>query len=384
MNIYWITKINKKRFYSTSRFELAKALRERGHHVTLITERKIGEKPHVDNNEIRVPSVPSRIISRFFFGLLILMYVPFIIRKQKIDVVLLDGANIWSPFALSIKLFRIPIILDIRTISTDKEKSLETLYYDTSLNLSKFIVNGVTTITPELRDVLVKKYHISKEKIGIWTTGVSKELLNKPVEQEKTNTITIEPGCMYLMYHGTYEITRGIENLIESIAELEDPLKKKTRLMIVGIDNIKTKELLELINKVGLNEKIRLIPPVDYQDICLYLDACNVGVIPLSPQYIWWQTCAPLKTLEYLSRGKPVIATNIPFHQRIFNKGKCGLLLPSSDKKTLAEAITKIYTEKDSLIEMGAVGREIVKQYYTWDHSASDLEEFMTKIIMMK
>lgn len=384
MNIYWITKINKTRFYSTSRYELAKALRERGHHVTLITERKIGEQPHIDDNEIRVPSVPSRIISRFFFGLLILFYAPFIIRKQKIDVVLLDGANIWSPFALSIKFFRIPIILDIRTISTDKEQSLETLYYDTSLVLSKFIVNGLTTITPELRDVLVKKYHINKKNIGVWTTGVSKELLNKPVEREKKNTITIEPDCMYLMYHGTYEITRGIENLIESIAELKDPLKKKIRLMIVGIDKIKTKELLALINNVGLHEKITLIPPVDHHDMYCYLDACDVGVIPLAPKYIWWQTCAPIKTLEYLSRGKPIIATNIPFHQRIFDKGTCGLLLPSSDKQTLADAITKIYAEKDSLTEMGAVGRDIVKKYYTWDHSAADLEEFITKIIAMK
>ena len=384
MNIYWITKINKKRFYSTSRVELSKALRERGHNVKLVIERNIGEKPSFDNNLISIPTVPCRIISRFLFGLIILICFPFMIRKEKIDVILIDGANVWSPFVLFLKFFKIPLILDIRTISTDKERSLETLYYDTSLFLSKYIVSGWTTITPELQDVLVKKYKIKKEMIGIWTSGVSKELLLKPVERHRKIKISIDPDCIYLMYHGTYEVTRGIETLIESIAEFKYPLKKKIRLMIVGVDKFKEKDLLDLIDKLDLYENITLIPPVDHNDVYLYIDVCDVGVIPLPPNYVWWQVSAPMKTLEYLSRGKPIIATDIPFHRRIFDKGKCGLLLSSCDKKTLAEAITKIYEEKDSLVEMGKIGREIVKKYYTWEKSALDLEVFINKIIMMK
>lgn len=242
----------------------------------------------------------------------------------------------------------------------------------------------MTTITPELQDILVKKYKIKKEMIGIWTSGASKELISKPIEKNRKNQISINSEFFYLMYHGTYEVTRGIETLIESIAELKYPLKKKIRLMIVGVDKFKKRDLLELINKLDLYENIKLIPPVDYDDIYLYIDVCDVGVIPLPPNYVWWQVSAPMKTLEYLARGKPIIATDIPFHQRIFDKGKCGVLLPSSDKKTLAEAITKIYEEKDLLIEMGKVGREIVKKYYTWEQSALDLEEFINKIILMK
>jgi hypothetical protein len=283
MNIYWITKINEKRFYSTSRVELAKALRERGHTVTLVIERNIGEKQSYDNNLIRLPTLPYRIISRLLFGLNILFYFPFIIRKEKIDIILIDGANIWSPFALSLKLLNIPLILDIRTISTDKEKSLETLYYDISIIFSKYITKGLTTITPELRDILIKKYDIEKEKIGIWTSGVSKELLLKPVEQQGKINISIDPTCLYLMYHGTYEVTRGIETLIESIAELKDPLKRKIRLLIVGIHENKKKDFLELINKLGLENNIQLIPPVDHKDINLYIDTCDIGVIPLPP-----------------------------------------------------------------------------------------------------
>jgi glycosyltransferase involved in cell wall biosynthesis len=383
MNIYWITKISEKRFYSTSRVELAKALRERGHTVTLVIERNIGEKQSQDNYVIRLSTLPYRIISRLLFGLNILFYFPFMIRKEKIDVILIDGANIWSPFALTLKLLNKPLILDIRTLSTDKEKSLETLYYDTSIFFSKYITKGLTTITPELRYILIKKYHIEKEKIGVWTSGVSKELLLKPIEQQGKINISIDPTCLYLMYHGTYEVTRGIETLIESIAELKDPLKKKIRLLIVGVHDHKKKDFLELITKLGVENNIQLIPPVGHKDINLYIDACDIGVIPLPPNYIWWWVSAPMKTLEYLSRGKPIIATDIPYHHRIFDKGKCGLLIPSGDKKTLTEAIMKIYEEKDLLKKMGSVGREIAQKYYTWDQSAIDLEAFIKKTIML-
>jgi glycosyltransferase involved in cell wall biosynthesis len=384
MNIYWITKISEKRFYSTSRVELAKALRERGHTVTLVIERNIGEKQGDDKNLIRLPTLPYRFISRLLFGLNILFIFPFMIRKEKIDVILIDGANIWSPFALSLKLFRIPLILDIRTLSTDKEKSLETVYYDTSLIFSKFITKGLTTITPELKDILIKKYHLEKEKIGVWTSGVSKELLLKPVDQQRKINIQIDSSCLYLMYHGTYEATRGIETLIESLVDLKAPIKAKIRLLIVGVHEHKKKDFLGLIHKLGLDNNILLISPVDHNDINLYIDICDVGVIPLPPTYIWWWVSAPMKTLEYLSRGKPIIATDIPYHHRIFDKGNCGLLIPSGDKKTLTEAITKIYNEKDMLKEMGKVGREIALKYFTWDQSAIALEAFIKNTLMAK
>jgi glycosyltransferase involved in cell wall biosynthesis len=48
-------------------------------------------------------------------------------------------------------------------------------------------------------------------------------------------------------------------------------------------------------------------------------------------------------------RVKPSITTNIPFHCRIFDKGKCGLLIKSNDKKDFTEAKTTMYKNKDEL-----------------------------------
>jgi len=105
-----------------------------------------------------------------------------------------------------------------------------------------------------------------------------------------------------------------------------------------------------------------------------YIQKCDVGVIPLPPENKWWKVSAPLKTLEYLAMAKPIIATNIPFHNRIFEKGSCGILLSSNKKNNLAESIITLYRDKEKLKEMGGNGRRIVEQYYSWEKSGLDLE----------
>jgi glycosyltransferase involved in cell wall biosynthesis len=80
--------------------------------------------------------------------------------------------------------------------------------------------------------------------------------------------------------------------------------------------------------------------------------------------------------------GKPIIATSIPFHQRLFKKGECGILIDSDSPKALSDAITYMYKNKDRLDKMGRIGKEIVKSCYTWDSIACDVEKFLKNIMV--
>jgi len=378
MNIYWISKVKKKSLHKTTRFEISEELRRRGHQVKLITEKNIGEKKTDDENNFSVPTIPYQILSGFTFGVFIFFYLPIMVRKKKIDVIIIDAGNVWLPFTLTLKLLNTFLLLDIRSLPVYKKHLIP---FKISMFLSKFIVNGITTITPELKDVLIKKYEIKNEIIGVWTSGVSEKFFARPSMIDNKNSYFRDPAYFYLMYHGSYAPTRGIENLIESIAELDTSLKKIVKLLIIGIDQNKKINLEELCIKLHINDQVEFIPPLDYDKISTYIDLCDVGVIPLPPQHIWWSVSAPLKTLEYLARAKPIIMTNIPFHCRIFDKGKCGLLIKSNDKKDLAQAITIMYENKDEFKKMGEIGKSIVEKYYKWEKSAIDLEEFIKKLI---
>jgi glycosyltransferase involved in cell wall biosynthesis len=379
MNIYWITELDLNTKHKASRFELAEALRNRGHIVTLVIKREIRDKKINDNNLISLPTIPIPIISKFVFGMILFFYLPFILRDKKIDIIIIDGVHVWLPFVIPLKLLHIPLILDIR--STTTRESLDSILQDTSLFLSKYLVNGLTTITPELKDILIKKYKIEKNKIGIWSSGVSIKNFTSKSNMDNTMIQNIESKSFILMYHGSYSPHRGIENIISSLKNLDVDLRQKIELIFIGFSLKKNEELSIFCNQLGLNKQVRFIPQVPYEKMPSYISVCDVGIIPLPPEDEWCWESSPLKTLEYLAMGKPVIATNIPFHQRIFEKGECGVLIKNNEPESIANAIIYLYENRQRLDKMGKVGREIVENFYTWDKKALDLEKFIYTIL---
>lgn len=379
MKIFWITELDMYTKHKASRFELAEALRKRNHIVTLIIKRKIEEKKIKNEKIITLPSIPCPIISKFIFGILLFFYLPILVRKKKIDIILIDGVQIWLPFITSLKIFHIPFILDIR--STTTKKSLDSLLQVTSLFLSNYLVKGVTTITPELKNILIKKYKIKKEKIGVWTSGVSlKNFTNRPnIESNIIETTKSKP--FILMYHGSYSPNRGIENIILSLNELSTPIKENIMVIFVGFNESQIKKLSMFCDRLNITENVKFISQVRYEELPQYISLCDVGIIPLPPDNTWCWESSPLKTLEYLAMSKPIIATNIPFHQRIFYKGNCGVLIKNSKPNSIANAINYLYIHREKLDNMGKVGREIVEKFYTWDKKALDLEKFINTIL---
>jgi len=379
MKICWITGLDINTKHKASRFELAEALRNRGHIATLVINRKIGEKKIKNEKIIAFPTIPCRIISRFIFGMMLFFYLPFIIRNKKIDIILIDGVDVWLPFLITLKLLRIQLILDIR--STTIKGTLNSGLQVTSLFLSKYLVEGCTTITPELKNILLKKYKIKKEKIGIWTSGVSIKIFTNQSNVGKTTIQNVKSKPFILMYHGSYSPYRGIENIILSLTKLNNSVRDKMKVLFVGFNKSQIKKLSVFCDKINITEKVQFVPQVRYEELPSYISICDVGIIPLPPDDEWCRESAPLKTLEYLAMSKPIIATNIPFHQRIFNKGNCGVLIKNSEPDSIANAISYIYNNREKLDEMGKVGREIVEKFYTWDKKALDLEKSINTLL---
>jgi glycosyltransferase involved in cell wall biosynthesis len=131
-----------------------------------------------------------------------------------------------------------------------------------------------------------------------------------------------------------------------------------------------------------VKEQVEIIPIVDYNKIPSYIKTCDVGVIPLPPEKKYFQASVPLKTLEYMALGKPIIATNIPFHKRIFKIGKCGVLIGTNSPEALSDAINKLYQNRKKLDEIGYIGKSIIEKHYTWDIIASKVEKYIKTILM--
>jgi glycosyltransferase involved in cell wall biosynthesis len=377
MKILWVTKLTDCDPFKNTQIGLSEALRKRGHVVQLIMAKNVSEKKTNTLEKIYVPTIQCSIVSGIVFGMLIFFYLPILVKKEKIDIIFVDGDSIWSPFFLILKLYDTPVVWDIRSLPIDKERSI---LHDISLYLSKYIIDEFTTITPELSEILVERYKLKDKKIGIWSSAVSRDIFLKK-DGDEINIRDSYPNIFIVLYHGTYSPTRGIEDLIRSLSEIDLAVREKIRLLIVGISTIKRDELLRLCEDLKIDRYVEIIPPVEIKKIPSYIRGAHIGVIPLPPKNIWWRVSVPLKTLEYLAMGKPILATNIPFHQKLFDMCECGLLVNSNNPKDLANGIISLYHNRDKLDEMGKRGKEMVEKFYTWDHQALILEKFFQTIL---
>jgi glycosyltransferase involved in cell wall biosynthesis len=380
MNIAWISKIESDMPHKTSRLKLSKALQKRGHSVTLYMVRKFGEKTISQNNIVCIPTFHYPILSGLFYGVIVFFYFPVLLKRKNVDIIIVDFTKVSVPFVIPLKVLNKLIIFDIRTLPIDRDNSF---FFNFWMYLSKYVADGFTTITPELKDIMIKDYNITDIKIGLWSSGASiDDFKNDSLNKTYFNETALKDHKFILMYHGWYSPTRGIENLINAIEKLDIYIKNKIKLFIIGMPNNKINNLSQLCKDKEVSEQVVILPKISYKEITQFLKIADIGIVPLPPEHKWWYVSAPLKTLEYLAAGKPVVATNIPFHYKIFKKGNCGVLIDSGSPKDIAKGIIYLYNKRKILIKMGKEGREIVKNDYTWDIIAQKVEDFLKELIM--
>ncbi len=105
----------------------------------------------------------------------------------------------------------------------------------------------------------------------------------------------------------------------------------------------------------------------------------DLAIIPL-PNHPDWRAQQPIKLSEYISMGKPIIATNIPAHTKILDHLKLGIIIPNNNPKIIATAINKAYENRNNFTMMANEDRQFVLDKLTWDSIAESLIEYFEAI----
>ena len=74
----------------------------------------------------------------------------------------------------------------------------------------------------------------------------------------------------------------------------------------------------------------------------------------------------PLKLLEYMAAGRPVVASEIGYIAQIVREAGCGLLTPPGDAAAHAAALATLLSDPERARRMGEAGRVAVRERYTW------------------
>ena len=373
--------------HKTSQFEILGNLAEKGYNTTLIAIRSKNKFKN-KNSQVSVFSIPLRnipVITSLIYSLMLFFFLPlyvlfsnphFIITQPTIPI-----AGLISTLPIS-RIKKIKIVMDIRTVpvQTGFRGFLQNFLFTTSILTAKKLFDGITIITPSMKEEISKKYDLDPEKLGVWSSGVSPSLFKPEKWISDGSKIRERLGLsekFIVFYHGALSPNRGLIETVEAMKLLRSEHPEIT-LFLLG-SGPSASSLKELIKKEQLQSNIVIHNPVNYEDVPQYISMSDIGIIPL-PDMQYWRFQSPLKLLEYLSMKKVVVASDISAHRAIIGNKTCGIYISDVEPLEIAKSIKYALQNKDKLKAWGAIGRNIILENYSWQKIAGNLEKYLLSI----
>jgi glycosyltransferase involved in cell wall biosynthesis len=195
--------------------------------------------------------------------------------------------------------------------------------------------------------------------------------IHAPVPRaEDAATIASFSDRNLIIYSGQVIRGKGVDVLLESLARVRQPFE----CLIFGDGNHRW-YCEELNRKLGLSNRVRFmgyVPPAELQKF--YADA-SVAVV----SSVWPEPFGAVG-LEAMRHGLPVVAFAAGGIKEWLLDGKNGFLVPWMDRAQFAGRIDRLLADKSLARELGARGRQLLRDKFNFDQYISGLEEMFARI----
>jgi glycosyltransferase involved in cell wall biosynthesis len=179
----------------------------------------------------------------------------------------------------------------------------------------------------------------------------------------------------YVIFYGALARWQGVPTILAALKSDLWPIDIK--LLIVG-DGV----LADLVDASARNDnRISRLGPIEYEKlppiICSALAVLSVqsGYENRSKYGL-----LPLKFMEGMACGVPVIVSDCPGMADIVREMNCGIVVSPDDPESLAKAVNMLSKDSNLCANMGLNGRRAIESRFSWQRSAELTGYFIRKI----
>jgi len=228
----------------------------------------------------------------------------------------------------------------------------------------------VVTLGEAMREEIIAR-GVPADNVIIVPNGVSEGFLRPlPDGAALRASLGIQPDEHVVGLVSSLVAHEGIGTLLEAVKILNDR-GIKTRALIVG-DVPERTALQRQAAALGLNAIFTgRVPSAKVRD---YHAALDVFVVPRTPDRVC-QLVTPLKPVEAMASGLPVVVSSVRALSEIVSDGQTGLLFPPLDAGALADQLQQVLDSRELRTKLGTTAREWVARDRTWAHNAARYRE---------
>jgi glycosyltransferase involved in cell wall biosynthesis len=234
----------------------------------------------------------------------------------------------------------------------------------------------VVTLGEAMREEIIKR-GVPAEKIIIVPNGVSEEFLRPlPDGAALKASLGIKPDEHVIGLVSSLVAHEGIGTLLEAVKILGDR-GIKARALIVG-DGPERTTLQRRAAELGLDAVFTgRVPSAKVRD---YHSVLDVFVVPRTPDRVC-QLVTPLKPVEAMASGLPVVVSSVGALAEIVHDGETGMLFAPLDAGELANRLQQLLASPDLRAKLGSRARDWVARDRTWAHNAVRYREIYAGLV---
>ena len=189
-------------------------------------------------------------------------------------------------------------------------------------------------------------------------------------------------GRTIIGYVGVMGFQDGVDYLIRALHHLVHDLGR-TDVLCVLIGGLGSAQpgLKQLAKQLGLDDYVWFTGFVSDADVERYLASADICVDP-DPSNPFNDRSSMTKMPEYMARGKPIVAFDLPEHR--FTAQAAAIYVRPNDELEFARALAQLMDDPARRQTMGALGRRRVETELAWHYSAQNLVEAYRRLFRDK
>jgi glycosyltransferase involved in cell wall biosynthesis len=246
-------------------------------------------------------------------------------------------------------------------------------YFQLLENVVNKFVDGVLVNSLALKDDVLRREHISPEKIHVVYGGVDVRKFGpqngtpsqrRRIAQTKREFGIPEQAPVIGMVANLH-VYKGYHEFILAASEVHSRYPD-ARFLCIGKDRGIQNQLEQRVQDLGLHNHVvftgqlqnieEIFPVIDIQVSASHEEAFSSSII------------------EGMASGKPVIATSVGGNPEAVIHNETGLIIPPRDPETMAHALKTLLGNREFAMELGRNGRKRVEEHFSTGKMIEDLE----------
>ena len=184
-----------------------------------------------------------------------------------------------------------------------------------------------------------------------------------------------------LLYIGTLADWQGLDVMIKALPKILE--KHDVRLRIVGRGRSRQRKVLsKQIRKTGVEGSVIVQPAVPHHEILALIAEADICVAPLgfNDRNVTQGAC-PIKVLEYMAGGRPLLASNLPIVRELAREDMDALLFSPNDPDDFAKQALTLLDDFELSKRLADSASERALTKFTWHESQKKLLKVYQKLL---